>query len=200
MNVIGVDPSLSATAVCIGDGKTHELRVFKSAPQGRDVKRRFERYSALVADIMDYIEPTDPACICLEGYSHGSNQGSAHLLFEFGSILRFHLTDICPKVFEVAPTSLKKFVTGKGNCADKSVVAAHCVQRWGVMLDSNDAYDGFSLYRLALCCGGVVDTENNHQQEVVRTVLLGPDYRAAEKSEKKMRRLLAGESPMKPPF
>lgn len=192
MIVCGIDASLSATAVCVGNGETHEMRVFKSAPRGREVQERFARYEDLVSRIIDWLEPQCPAVICLEGYAHAAGGGGAHNMVEFGSLLRWHLVGLeplAPKVYEVAPTALKAFVTGRGNCFDKTVVAGHIVKQWGVVLESNDAYDAFGLWRMALCCAGRVNTTNEHQQKAITKVLLGPNDAAAERAAKKEKKL-----------
>lgn len=192
MIVAGIDPSLSATAVCVGDGDAHEMRVFKSAPRGREVQERFARYEDLVSRIIDWLEPHCPAVICLEGYAHAAGGGSMHNMIEASALLRWHLVGLeplTPKVYEVSPTSLKAFITGKGNCFDKTVVAGHIVKQWGVVLNSNDEYDGFALYRMALCCAGRVSTTGEHQQKAITKVLLGPNNAAAERAAKKEKKL-----------
>lgn len=194
---LGIDPSLSCTAVCIGDGETHEIRLFKSKPNGRDVKARMERVNELVSDIGEFIEPHGVKLACIEGYAFQAGGGSQHAMMEFLGVLRWHLVDICEAIHEVAPTTLKKFVCDNG-AADKTLVSAHIVKRWGVVCPTNDAADSYGLYRLALCCAGVTQGETAKARDAVTTVLLGPDFNAAEKADKKLRRRL--ETAARPPF
>src|SRR5688572_7563331 len=95
---IGIDPSLSATAVCIGSDAEHEMHTFKSPPSGRRLVERTRRFEDLVARIMESIETAQRHgkvdVICIEGYAHMANTGHQHALAEFGGILRFHLVEV----------------------------------------------------------------------------------------------------------
>ena len=47
-------------------------------------------------------------------------------------------------VVEVPPSTLKKFVTGKGN-AKKDQMMLAIYKRWGTEFDNNDAADAYAL-------------------------------------------------------
>ena len=129
--VVGIDPSLTGTAVVIGDGALWKLGEFSSKNAGDDVRSRVARYDALVAGVVKFIEEHGPvAAIFIEGYSFGSNMPGKNGTVEFGGILRWHLVDLAPRVYEVAPATLKKFVTGKGN-APKNTMLAHISEALG---------------------------------------------------------------------
>ena len=49
----------------------------------------------------------------------------------------------------VSPSTLKKFVTGKGNCK-KDLVLLKVFQKWGVEFSDNNLADAYSLARFAL--------------------------------------------------
>lgn len=169
--VVGIDPSLTRTAVTIGNGESWKLKEFGSKPRGDGVARRAARYDELTSSIVNWLESEDPIhAIYIEGYSFGSNDTNARWLAEFGGILRWHLVDLADRVIEVPPSSLKKFVTGKGN-AKKEQMLAHVQKRWGELFDTSDAGDAFGLYKLGLVAEEIAEAENQTQREAVAKVM-----------------------------
>jgi Holliday junction resolvasome RuvABC endonuclease subunit len=171
--IAGIDPSLSATGVVIADPAkgpeafTH--RIFSSKSLGEGVRARFTRFEDLVGRITHHLRESGVTDIYLEGYSLGS-KFNVTLLAEFGGILRWNLLDV-GEVSEVAPTTLKKFVTGAGNTKGKDLFAAHIVKRYDVMLSSQDLFDAFGLFRLGLCCQNLAPCDNDAQREAVAKVM-----------------------------
>lgn len=159
MNIVAIDSSLTGTAVASGC-EADEIQVwrFSSKKIGDSLCDRFARYSLLVDRIVTRIVVCKPQAILLEGYSYGSM--NAHQpIYEFGACLRLRLLETgrlasC-KLIEVPPTSLKKFVTGKGN-AGKEQMAAFAAKRWGVAFHSNDETDAYSLCMMGMVAFGVV--------------------------------------------
>jgi Holliday junction resolvasome RuvABC endonuclease subunit len=159
--IIGIDPSLTNTAVCWGgaDG-AFEMRCFGSKAAGRTVHQRLGRYENLVAQVDALLQGLGPIeGVFIEGYSMGSKWGREEA-GEYGGLLRWHLIELTPLVVEVSPSTLKKFTTGTakfGKGQAKDMMIAHLTKRYGVLLNSNDEYDAFGLYRLGLCYAGLVD-------------------------------------------
>jgi len=75
-------------------------------------------------------------------------KGNAISLVEVGWHLRSGLMERFPKatLIEVPPTSLKKFVTGKGN-VDKVAVATTLSKRYDVDFASDNMADAFGLMK-----------------------------------------------------
>lgn len=175
MIVCGIDPSLVRTAVCISDASGADafaMQCFGSKPVGKDARSRMYRVEALVGRICDWIEPYAPDVICLEHYSLGSQYMTAALC-EFGGILRWNLLDVLGAsgcLFEIAPGTLKKFATGKGN-ADKNQMGAHVAKRYGHVFGGDDEVDAFALWELGMCLVHHERCANAIQYECVRTVL-----------------------------
>jgi Holliday junction resolvasome RuvABC endonuclease subunit len=170
-NILAIDASLTSTAVIQGgaDTDSYSLAVFSSLPCGKNAAGRVARYDDLVARIMDWIGDVPIAAVYIEGYSYNSHQGG-EMLGEYGGILRWHLVELTPRIFEVAPSTLKKFCTGVGK-GTKDMIAAHLTKRYGVLLSSNDEYDAYGLYRLGLVAEGLAEPEIAAQREAVDTVL-----------------------------
>jgi crossover junction endodeoxyribonuclease RuvC len=178
--IIGLDPSLTNTAVCYGaavnvppqDG--YIVRRFGSTASPPDVRSRLARYEDLVARITDDLEA---ACklydgIFIEGYAFGAKMGREQA-GEFGGLLRWHLLELSTLIVEVAPHALKKFATGKG-AGEKDMVAAHLTKRYGVLLRTNDEYDAYCLWRIGLCYVGQDEPQNDAQREVIEQLKAGP--------------------------
>lgn len=163
--VIGIDPSLTATAVCrMAEDGSVKMLVYGSKANDGKVYNRLARYMELVDDIT--IGPLwipDPKLVLIEGYSYGSNPRSVHL-GEFGGLLRQRLVER-EHVIEIPPKTLKKFTTGKGNASKIAMVAA-IVKRWDVEFKTDDEYDAYALARLGLAVLGV-DKVLKIQQELV---------------------------------
>lgn len=170
MSIIAIDPSLTNTAVVVGDVSDYRLKTFSSGNIGNDVAGRIARYDALVASIMEWIGEPDADAIYIEGYSFGSKGGALSSICEYGGILRWHLDELSDRIFEVAPSTLKKFCTGKGD-GNKDMVAAHLSRRWNVMFHDNDSFDAFGLYRLGLVAEGLAEPDNQAQREAANKVL-----------------------------
>jgi len=167
--IVAIDPSLTGTAVCIGDERAYRMKVFKSKPLGTLVKHRVRRYRELTNQIRDYIrEFQQPREILIEGYSYGSKY-SSEVLAEYGGILRDTLVTIAP-THDVAPTTVKKFATGVGN-ADKVRVASSLAKRYDVEFKTTDEWDAFGLFRLGLLTLGLVEADNQKQTEAAEAVI-----------------------------
>lgn len=169
--VAGIDPSLTNTAIVVGNGKDWTLREF-SAPATRDdsVVSRIERYDALVSSIIDWMESQGPLeAIYIEGYAFAKNAQGGRWLTECGGILRWHLVDLAETVIEVPPATLKKFVAGKGN-APKDSMKLKVFQNWSQEFDSHDAADAFGLYKLGLVAEEIAEAKNAAQRDAVAKV------------------------------
>lgn len=165
--VVGIDPSLTGTAVCIAGS---EPVVCSSVNLGEDSAKRIERYVGLVTQVVKQIPPE--SYIFIEAYSFGSNDRSASWLREYGGILRLTLLAGVAIIVEVSPAQLKKFATGKGK-GGKEIVAAHVAKRWGKIFDTTDETDAFVLAQIGLCYTGQVEPDNQAQREVIETLKTG---------------------------
>lgn len=152
--VIGLDPSLTCTALAWQlDGKL-EYRLVTSEPNGRSVTQRLDRYAKLLRDIVYAIpQQQEPVRVFIEHYSSHVLGAAAVDLPEFGGLLRDTLRTEGYGITEVAPTSLKKFATGKGN-SDKIEMAVTLSRCFDVAWASHDAYDALGLWWWGMCVTG----------------------------------------------
>lgn len=173
--IVGIDPSITHTAICSGTASDRwSIETFKSKPLGDDLRSRMKRYEILAAKIDQHLRELGPALILIEDYSYGSFSSpvTQTYLAEWGGLLRWHLIERSEHVIEVAPTSLKKFITGKGS-GKKEMMIAHVTRRWDQIFPTNDHVDAFALYQFGLVIGGQVLPRNQAEREAVDKALGG---------------------------
>ncbi len=153
MKILAIDPSLTNTACVFGDESGYAVKCFPSTPHGSSVFARMDRCREVRIDLEDWIEEQrkksttfQRIAIYIEGYSFGSKGAAVTQIAEFGGVLRYFFSQYSSKVYEVAPTTLKKFCTGKG-AGKKEMVIAHLMKRYDVEFKTNDEFDAYGLYR-----------------------------------------------------
>lgn len=171
---IGIDPSLTGTAVCSLDPVNMTMPcidTFSSKPADGLVNR-FERFGNLVSEIFEEMPLENGAVIAIEGYSFASKGGKAFDRVEFGALLRNQLLKLGVAVYEVPPSSLKLFAAGKGN-ADKTAMALAVFKRWGQELRDDNQVDAYALARMAACIAGFDQPQTDAQKRAIDSVLHG---------------------------
>jgi Holliday junction resolvasome RuvABC endonuclease subunit len=90
-----------------------------------------------------------PERVLLEGYAKTPVMGidSFVTVVECSTLVRMALYERGLPWYEVPPTVLKKWTTGKGN-SDKVVVGQHIEKRWGFRNENSDIMDAYALARL----------------------------------------------------
>ena len=181
--IAAIDPSLVSTGVCYGtSSEDWTVQCCGSKSVSDSIMDRVRRYEVLVGKILGILETVRPRLILIEAYAYSKNMGGQMYLGEFGGILRWNLTDYTPHIIEVAPTTLKKFATEKGN-APKDVVMAHVAKRYGQVFANNDEADSFVMFQMALCITGRQKPATEPQREAVATVLSGHSSTAEQIAE-----------------
>lgn len=154
--VIGVDPSLTHTAIHVL--LDHGVDAVDSAAYS--IKGELKRYPHALARLKfmrdAFIARITAACktappfplVVIEGYAYGS-KFSREQMGELGGLYRLAAFDAGLEVAIVPPTSLKKYVTGKG-VSEKDGVRMHCLKKWGYESTNNDDADAYALMRLGL--------------------------------------------------
>jgi len=114
MILLGLDPSLTSTGVCIGEGSGVAYHSYE-----QDVGR--------LVDIRNYVlsacSEQNVQCVIMEGYSYGSRT-RAHALGELGGVLKVAFDEAWIPYVVVPPTSRAKFATGRGNAGKAEVISA----------------------------------------------------------------------------
>ncbi|MGW1180106.1 crossover junction endodeoxyribonuclease RuvC [Streptomyces drozdowiczii] len=108
--------------------------------------------------------------VCYEGYAYGSKFRREEL-GELGGMMKLALVQVYPPhlLHAVAPTTVKKFVTGSGR-ADKDKMILAVYKRWQHESSSHDAADAYTLARIAEALAAPELPELGFQQEVLDTI------------------------------
>jgi Holliday junction resolvasome RuvABC endonuclease subunit len=142
---IGIDQSYSGFAITALNDSGYHTTVFKSELRGVDRLMHIEAH--LVDTIEKYkLSPFAINDVAMEGYAFGSQM--ANMLGELGGMVKLALRSFGIYPLIVPPTSLKKYVTGKGQGVSKSQILLHVYKKWGVELNDDNAADSYALAHL----------------------------------------------------
>lgn len=154
MTFLGIDQSYSGFAMTfLFDNEKHETVVKKFDPKkygtGIDRLNAMDRW--MRGEIVKWheIEPIEHAC--MEGYANGAKFGREQA-GELGGRVKQVLHDTLPGDVGyptiVAPTALKKYITGKG-AAKKNEILLAVYRKWGIEFDDDNAADSYGLAHVA---------------------------------------------------
>ena len=173
ITIAAIDPSLTSTGVVVGTSPDDfSVTRHQSKPRGKRPAERLKRYEELLSGIASILDDSQPKLIVIEGYSYGSQQSgfTQAMITEFGGLLRWHLCEFTSRIAEVPPSTLKKFVTGKGNCG-KELMLKEVFRRWQYDTNNNDEADAYGLFRMGLVMSGQAEPETVPQAEAVAKVM-----------------------------
>ena len=152
--VAGIDPSLTSTGIVIlENGKKISEELVKSKPSGNsylaETKRLIDILTRITAQGTELARRLkDIELVVLEGLAFGIQKTTA--IMQLAAIhygIRMSLEMEGKKVIIVAPQTLKKFVTSKGN-SKKDEMMLETFKRWGVSFSNNDLCDAFGLGKI----------------------------------------------------
>ena len=163
--VIGIDQSVLHTGICIlnEDGTVNYLGLIEP-----DKLKNRDRLAYIRDELNAILGTTQFTVGVMEGYSYGS-MNKQFLLGEVGSVVKLAFHDHCLRAYEVAPKSLKKFVTSKGSASKEDVMIA-VEKQWGVVVNNDNLADAYGLARVAYEIAKPVSVKR-HQLGVVKSLL-----------------------------
>lgn len=140
-NVLGIDYSVTCPALCLTDGTTHQWWVnyrlsgkpYSELPDvvwnASTTEGEVPRYIELSQWVLSVVKSTQPSVIVLEDYAFGAH-GRITQLSENAGTLKVMLYKYYKSIplHVVAPTTMKKFATGRG-IATKDDIWAAFIQR-----------------------------------------------------------------------
>ncbi len=144
---VGMDPSYNGFGIIVLD---KEANIIEQKLFGSDSKAEVE--DRLMELEKEYIFIPNIVClhsVYLEGPAYAS-QGA--FILQMGALhfmIRLLLKKKGLNYKVIAPGTLKKFVTGKGN-AKKDLILLKVYKKWGVEFDNDNLADAYSLARMAL--------------------------------------------------
>jgi Holliday junction resolvasome RuvABC endonuclease subunit len=141
--LLALDLSLTRSGVCEDELPPGAGGFCQSIRTGK--LRGMERIDAIVRDVQAFAKHAD--LVVIEGYSYAS-PNQAHQIGELGGCVRFLLWRLGIPHVDVAPSTLKKYATGKGN-ANKDAMIAAAIRRFGFAGSDNNEADAYMLWCLA---------------------------------------------------
>jgi crossover junction endodeoxyribonuclease RuvC len=149
MAFLGIDPSLTAFALQLSTGGRTTGHQINTVP--KDFASFPERLNFITQEFSRFLsENPGISLAAIEGFSMGSaRSGLTQIMISaVGASARLELWRAGIDYIEVPPSTLKKWISGKGN-AEKNLMLREVFKRWGYdAKDDNDA-DAFALVKLA---------------------------------------------------
>ena len=144
--VLGIDPSLTCTSLVALHGDEHRVHRVETDPKRfSSPQHRLAYMRRRLESVLDEHWPVK--LVAIEGYAFGSRTAQ-HSIAEWGGLLRYTLWLQDFAFVEVPPTTIKSFVTGKGN-SEKALMLREVFRKWGFeAFDDNDA-DAYCCARFA---------------------------------------------------
>jgi crossover junction endodeoxyribonuclease RuvC len=177
MITVGLDLSLVKTGIVIihDDGEVLFSGLIKSKPSGDSLLKETQRIVKIAENIMDKIDETlpdtNPDLVVIEGLAFMARNTTALVqLAGLNYLVRVLLAQFNWPFMIVAPTTLKKFITGSGR-GDKDQMQMMVYKNYGFESLDNNICDAFSLATCGLAVLGKPLKKNTKPQEEVITLL-----------------------------
>lgn len=158
IHFIGIDPSLAETGIVVlnSKGEMVHQRLCKTKSSKELNKfpiNEYSRMQKIIAQIDDVLSQFSPFIVALEGISLSSrNTNVLAQLCGLNYLIRNYcygiiMSEKTQNFYIVPPTSLKKFVTGKGNC-QKDLILLEIYKRYKISFDNNNLADAYGLSKI----------------------------------------------------
>ena len=173
---IGLDLSLTHTGYAIlnQDGKVLASGVIKSKPSGdthlAETQRIVKIAEEAVQKIDEFKEEGEGILVSIEGLAFMAQGTSLVQLAGLNYLVRILLAEFGWPFMIVAPTTLKKFITGSGK-GDKDMMMLHVYKNYGFEALDNNENDAYALSVCGLATLGSPILNLNKPQEEVITLL-----------------------------
>jgi hypothetical protein len=163
---VGIDQSYSGFAVTVlGEDSSYQTTVAKFDSAGG------ERLSEVQAHLQETLDKTKECCqvqdVAMEGYAYGSIM--ANKLGELGGVVKLTLHETeglgdgkSPMI--VPPTSLKKYVTGRGTGVQKNQMLLQVYKKWNVEFPDDNAADSYGLAHIVSGKGSMAYEKEIYQK------------------------------------
>ena len=170
LRVLGLDVSTKTGAVMFdrhGKIVVQKELALKPLKNGSSVHRMY-RAVELFHTVRDLVVIERPELVVFEGYGY-ANAHTLAVLVELGAMARHACIYSQVPFIDVAPPTLKKFVTGSG-AAKKDQMRLAVYKKWDYEHDSDNVVDAYALARLGLAYGGVAPAVTKAEKEALKKV------------------------------
>lgn len=141
MRTCGLDIASCTGIALVGEGEDRGKTLEIPKTKG------FARLQLIAQNARQTLSQWGPDLVVVEHYAYCRNIDSFITIVEIGTTIKSVLWQLGLDWYEVPPTSLKKWTTGKGN-ADKAAMAKSVKERWAYVSDSHDVIDAFALAQM----------------------------------------------------
>lgn len=183
---VGIDQSYSGLAIVALHEPDVDHQEFLCGFEPKKHGSGIQRLLAIEDHIYQTLDQIGPVShVCMEGYANGAKFGREKA-GELGATVKRALFEQYgpsdagfPTI--VAPTALKKFVTGRGNNVKKNEMLLAVYKRWGYETTNDNLADAYALARVAQACHELMNGSEDYpafQQEVVQKLTLHTERHA----------------------
>jgi crossover junction endodeoxyribonuclease RuvC len=143
---VGIDPSINATGIIVLDIDANiiEQKLFSvKSEKFEESLLKYEKEIKFIPNIVNL------QSVFIEGPAY---QATGQTILQMGALhymTRLFLFKSKSNYKIIAPGTLKKFVTGKGN-SKKELMLLKTFKKWGVEFDDHNICDAYGLARMAL--------------------------------------------------
>ena len=169
--VIGIDLSLTSTGIAYPDGSVEAYHPLTAGRTNHGMDR--------ICEIRDYVRAVvlahrDLELVVMESLAYAAHD-TERIGAQLAGLVRACLFDLNIPFLLVAPNTLKKYATGKGN-ADKYTVMRHADKRLGYEGSSTDEADALWLRAIgwALLGVAVTDLPDTHTEALKKLYTQAP--------------------------
>lgn len=150
---LGLDPSYTGFGVVALDPRDEHYAAWLGVSPYKGVQR-LVAIGAWLEQLLGQLDAQHEVVqVALEGYAHGSKFGREQA-GELGAVIKttlvrhYGVNSRCAYPTIVPPSTLKKYVTGKGT-VEKNQMLLKVFQSWGVEFNDDNLADAYALARLA---------------------------------------------------
>ena len=174
---IGIDQSYSGFGITLFDvDELDDYRTIVFKAEDLHIDRLVwiqEKLTSILKDVIHWNRPLS-VTVAMEGYAFGTTM--AHMLGELGAIVKL----VCYNELDgfegkypyiIPPTTLKKYITGKGTGVQKNQILLNVYKKWGVEFNDDNAADSYALAMLAAGKGTLA-----YELEILEKIK-GPTFR-----------------------
>lgn len=171
MKVVGLDLSLCSTGTIVIDGSTIvNEKLIKSKPSGPAPIDEIKRLIKIKDEIAKIVTENKPYLAVIEGLAFCARNTTALVqLAGLNYMVREMLYTLQVQFIIIAPSTLKKFLTGKGNCP-KELMLLETYKRYHKFFTDNNLCDAYCLAKVGEAALNKDMKLTQFQQEVIINV------------------------------
>ena len=165
---IGLDLSLTKTGVVVlNNGKIVKQQLIKSKPVGDKPVDELKRIRKIVEEIESVVNEYEPTVAVIENLAFmARNTTALTQLAGLSFFVRAVLFDNKIPFYLCAPTTLKRFATGKGN-SEKDHMILEVYKQYGVDFVDNNIADAIFLAKIGSAIAGYEKVKKIYQVETI---------------------------------